>query len=107
MSLDNIFSTDEIAAMDLKARLVVLSACETGGGRLRRGEGVMRMGRAFREAGVPNVLISLWKADDKSAAMLIRDFFVHLQEGSSTVEAIRTAKLRLMSEQLQQSLPYY
>ncbi|MEL6594132.1 MAG: CHAT domain-containing protein, partial [Bacteroidota bacterium] len=102
-----LLSTNEIAAMELKARLVVLSACETGGGRLQRGEGVMSMGRAFREAGVPNVLMSLWTADDKSATILMQDFFARLQQGSSVAESIREAKLSLMKGQLLQSHPYY
>jgi len=102
-----LLSMEEIAAMELAAELVVLSACETGAGRLRRGEGVMSMARAFREAGCPNILMSLWTADDKSSTLVMQDFFGRLKSGGNIAESIRAAKLNLMSTQFLQSHPYY
>ncbi|MEL7532705.1 MAG: CHAT domain-containing protein, partial [Bacteroidota bacterium] len=102
-----LLSMEEIAAMELSADLVVLSACETGAGRLRRGEGIISMARAFREAGCPNILMSLWTADDKSSTLIMQDFFGRLKSGDKIAEAIRAAKLELMSTQLLQSHPYY
>lgn len=102
-----LLSMEEIAAMELAADLVVLSACETGAGRLRRGEGVISMARAFREAGCPNILMSLWTADDKSSTLIMQDFFGRLKAGGNIAESIRAAKLNLMSTQFLQSHPYY
>ncbi|MEM6344041.1 MAG: CHAT domain-containing tetratricopeptide repeat protein [Bacteroidota bacterium] len=102
-----LLSMEEIAAMELAAELVVLSACETGAGRLRQGEGIMSMARAFREAGCPNILMSLWTADDKSSTLIMQDFFNRLKSGDELAEAIRAAKLELMNTQFLQSHPYY
>ncbi len=74
-------------------RLVILSACETGTGQLAKGEGLMSLARAFTYAGCPNIIASLWKADDKSTAWLVQRFYYHLQKGASTAAALQKAKL--------------
>jgi tetratricopeptide (TPR) repeat protein len=75
-----------------KTRLVILSACETGYGKLVRGEGVMSVSRAFAYAGCRDIITSLWKADDEATAYLTRKIHAYLQEGLSIDAALQRAK---------------
>ena len=77
-------------------QLVVLSACETGSGNLVRGEGLMSLSRAFSYAGCPNIITSLWKAEDKTTAFLARRLHFHIQKGYVYDKALREAKLDLL-----------
>src|SRR5205085_7613678 len=70
---DGFLRTDEIFNLKLGAPLVMLSACETGLGREKRGEGVIGLTRAFMYAGAPTVGVSLWSVADKSTADLMTD----------------------------------
>ena len=88
----------ELYNMRLKADLAVLSACETGAGKLQKGEGVMSLSRAFKYAGVPNIIMSLWKADDISTKNLMTDFYKNLKKGESKSAALRAAKLQLIAQ---------
>jgi CHAT domain-containing protein/Tfp pilus assembly protein PilF len=74
-------------------RLVILSACETGTGQLAKGEGLMSLARAFTYAGCPNIIASLWKADDKSTAWIIQRFYHYLQRGTDAAGSLQKAKL--------------
>ena len=65
----------EVFGLDLHARLVVLSACETGLGKLSRGDEVVGLQRAFLYAGTPAVVTTLWKVDDRASFELIRAFY--------------------------------
>lgn len=92
-SPDSLLYTPEIYNLSLAhTRLVLLSACETGSGQVIRGEGVMSLSRAFAYAGCPNIITSLWKADDRSTAYLARRFAHHLEQGLSVDGALRAAK---------------
>ncbi|MBC7924005.1 MAG: CHAT domain-containing protein, partial [Ferruginibacter sp.] len=81
------------------AKLVVLSACETGNGQLVRGEGVMSLARAFAYAGCPNIVTTLWKADDQSTADITARMHAYLRAGETKDEALRRAKLDYRREQ--------
>ena len=83
----------EIYNLPLNADLAVLSACNTGAGSLRKGEGVMSLARAFAYAGCPNIVMSLWQADDQATKDLMQDFYVYLKDGLEKDEALRQAKL--------------
>ena len=85
----------EVFGLDLHARLVVLSACETGLGKLSRGDEVVGLQRAFLYAGTPAVVTTLWKVDDKATFELVRAFYTGL-EGKGPVEALRQAQLETM-----------
>ncbi len=85
----------EVFGLDLHARLVVLSACETGLGKLSRGDEVVGLQRAFLYAGTPAVVTTLWKVDDKATFELVRAFYTRL-EGAGPVEALRQAQLETM-----------
>jgi CHAT domain-containing protein len=85
----------EVFGLDLHARLVVLSACETGLGKLSRGDEVVGLQRAFLYAGTPAVVTTLWKVDDRATFELVRAFYTRL-EGAGPVEALRQAQLETM-----------
>ncbi|MEX2586349.1 MAG: CHAT domain-containing tetratricopeptide repeat protein [Balneolaceae bacterium] len=87
---------NDILNMDFEAELVVLSACETGRGSLARGEGVIGFTRAFLSSGVENLMVSLWKVNDRSSAALMTTFYRELLTGSGSGEALRRAKLSLI-----------
>ncbi len=77
-SEDGFLRTDEVFNLRLGSPLVMLSACETGLGKEKRGEGVMGLTRAFMYAGAPTVGVSLWSVADKSTADLMTDFYKRL-----------------------------
>ena len=85
----------EIFAMDLKASLVVLSACETGLGKLSSGDELVGLTRAFIYAGTPSVVGSLWNVEDSSTAQLMASFYKNLKT-MTKVEALRQAQLSLI-----------
>jgi CHAT domain-containing protein len=72
---DGFLRTDEIFNLRMSPSLVMLSACETGLGKEKRGEGVIGLTRAFMYAGAPTVGVSLWSVADKSTADLMTDFY--------------------------------
>jgi CHAT domain-containing protein/tetratricopeptide (TPR) repeat protein len=72
---DGYFHTLEILSAPVTARLVVLSACESGTGRLSRGEGVVGLSRSFIGAGAGGVVASLWKVSDESTSVLMKEFY--------------------------------
>jgi CHAT domain-containing protein len=81
--------------MDLRGTdLVVLSACETGRGKVQVGEGVYGLRRAFTLAGAKNLLMSLWKANDLMTLYQMKVFYRAYRNGKSAAEALREAQLR-------------
>ena len=80
-----------------RTRLVILSACETGIGRLYRGEGVMHLARPFLANGVPVVIASLWKVDSGETKNLMMSFHQHRTHGNKTVaQSLRLAQLETL-----------
>ncbi len=78
--------------------LVILSACETGMGKLIKGEGLMSLTRAFAFAGCPNIIMSLWKAEDKTTSYITKRLHYYLEKDFSKDEALRRAKKDLLSD---------
>ena len=106
---DGFVRTDEVFNLHLGSPLVMLSACETGLGREKRGEGVMGLTRAFMYAGAPTVGVSLWSVADKSTADLMTDFYQRLLNTSAattTSGALRGAQLAMISGK-KYSAPFY
>jgi len=89
---ENILFGVDIYNLDLNAEMVVLSACETAAGELRRGEGVMSTARAFSFAGARNLITTLWKVSDSKATDLMSLYYQELQYGKKKDLALREAK---------------
>ncbi|MCO4292600.1 CHAT domain-containing protein [Solitalea sp. MAHUQ-68] len=91
--------TSEIYNMRLNnLKLVILSACETGNGKLVNGEGIMSLARAFAYAGCPNIISTLWNANDESSSKISILLHKYLKEGYSAEEALRKAKLTYLND---------
>ncbi|MGM0375696.1 MAG: CHAT domain-containing protein [Bacteroidota bacterium] len=90
---DNFLSMGDIMTMDMRAELVVLSACDTGTGEFAEGEGVLALPRGFILSGVPNVISTLWQVHDEKTKDLMTAFYRHLLAGNSYPQALRLAKL--------------
>jgi CHAT domain-containing protein len=83
----------ELYTMDLRhADLAVLSACETGVGRVQTGEGIMSIARGFAYAGCPSLVVSLWKVSDKSIPPLMTSFYKSVSKGATIDAALADAK---------------
>lgn len=82
----------EIHNLQLDCRLMVLSACQTGAGKLGRGEGVQSLGWSFLNAGCKSVVMSHWPANDLTTASLMQRFYEELALGKPTDEALQHAK---------------
>ena len=81
----------------IPSNLVVLSACETGDGKIESVEGIMSIGRSFIYAGVPSIVMSLWQINDASTARLMEFFYNYLAQGLQKDAALRKAKLDYLS----------
>jgi CHAT domain-containing protein len=95
---DGLLTANEILDMQLTADLVVLSACDTGRGKLT-GDGVVGLSRSFINAGVPSILVSLWKVPDRSTALLMTEFYKNLQQKLDRATALRQAMLTVKRQQ--------
>lgn len=102
----NLFA-GEIYNLELNAQLVALSACQTGLGKISKGEGVIGLSRALVYAGAKSIIVSFWSVADESTAALMTDFYKQLLENPSNNYSrdLRQAKLNLLNGQY--AAPYY
>ncbi|MDX1902873.1 MAG: CHAT domain-containing protein [Thermonemataceae bacterium] len=102
---NGILTAYEATMLDLqKTELVVLSACETGLGEVKTGEGVYGLQRAFQIAGANAVLMSLWKVDDEATKNLMTDFYANWLQNYSKQKSFRMAQTLLRKKYPH---PYY
>ncbi len=103
----NLFA-GEIYNLEFNASLVSLSACQTGLGKISRGEGVIGLSRALVYAGAKNIIVSFWSVADESTAQLMTDFYRKMLENPTETysQSLRKAKLNLLTVDKYKS-PFY
>ncbi|WP_280530612.1 CHAT domain-containing protein [Paraburkholderia sacchari] len=95
---------DSLLALDVynlklnDVSLVTLSACETGLGRIARGDEILGFTRAFFYAGATSLIVSMWPVADESTAITMRTFYSQLSQGQEAIDAMRAAQLAVMKE---------
>lgn len=109
---NGILTAEEVASLNLQGtEWAVLSACDTGLGEIRAGEGVFGLRRAFQIAGVRTIIMSLWSVEDQSARAWMRSLYDgRWRKGLSTADAVQQASLRLLQERRahgQSTHPFY
>lgn len=96
---DELMLINELYALEnCHPQLVVLSACETGIGKLQKGEGAMSIARAFQYAGAENILFSLWKINDYAAAQLMTNFYKNFEKTNSFFESNYLSKMNYLED---------
>jgi CHAT domain-containing protein/tetratricopeptide (TPR) repeat protein len=96
---DGVLTAEEIASLDLTGvDWAVLSACETGVGKIQLGEGVLGLRRAFEVAGAGSLIMSLWKVEDESTRTWMQSLYQGRLAGLSTAEAVRQAGLTMLKK---------
>jgi len=105
----NLFYVKDLYNTQINADLVTLSACQTGIGRLQKGQGMMSLSKGFYYAGAKSLVTTLWKINDKSTVSLMEYFYEALSKGKTKSEALREAKLQYLANQDDPLLkhPYY
>jgi len=105
---DGLLNTFEIYGLTLNARMAVLSSCNTGAGKMQKGEGVMSLARGFIYAGCPSIIMTLWEVEDNSGVAIMKEFYTFLKKGYSKDEALRKAKLNFLEKaNMETSHPYF
>ena len=100
----------DIYMLNIHPQLVVLSACETGVGKLQKGEGVLSIARGFQHSGANNLVFSLWKVNDLSTSQLMTSFYKNYKKTSSTYLSNYKAKLEYLNNKNIDNIkksPYY
>jgi CHAT domain-containing protein len=99
---------DEIYNLDLHSPLVVLSSCNTGSGKLIKGEGAISISRGFVYAGCPSMVTTLWSIADLNSSRLMKLFYKNLKSNEKIDKALEEAKIQYIenSDQLN-SHPFY
>ena len=105
----NLLYVKDLYNYQIDADMVTLSACQTGFGKLQKGEGMLSLARAFNYAGVPSIVTTLWKINDQSTSEIMKFFYKNLSDGLSKKEALRQAKLSYLNANDDALLrhPYY
>ena len=93
---DGMLNASELINMELHADMAVLSACNTGSGKMRKGEGIMSLSRDFFYAGVPGIIMTSWAVEDRSGVKLMENFYKYIAQGKPRHEALRLAKIEYL-----------
>lgn len=105
---DGYLNTYEVYGIPLKAKMVVLSSCNTGTGMLYTGEGILSLARGFIYSGSQSVVMSMWEIEDKSGVDIVELFYQNLRKGYTKSVALRKARIAYLknADQLR-SHPYF
>jgi CHAT domain-containing protein len=105
---DGYLKTYEIYGIPLKAKMVVLSSCNTGNGLLYSGEGILSLARGFIFSGSQSVIMSMWEIEDKSGTEIVEMFYKNLKKGYPKSVALKKARISFLenADQLR-SHPYF
>ncbi len=113
-NLNKIFLTGDYLSdydlynMELDAELAVLSACNTGSGKLIKGEGVMSLARGFMNAGCASTVMSMWSVDDCATSEIMTYFYEGLKDGLSKDKALKVARIKYLNTVDKSKMhPYY
>ncbi len=101
---DGRLEVQEVFGLTLQANLVVLSACETHLGKLKKGDELTGLTRAFIYAGTPSIITTLWQVSDRASYELMRLFYRNLKAGLNKAEALQQAQIATMERHAD---PYY
>ncbi|TSE04239.1 CHAT domain-containing protein [Aquimarina algiphila] len=105
---DNLLYSHELFALDIPAELTVLSACNTGAGKIAKGEGIMSLGNAFQYAGTKSLLLTNWEVSDKTTPDVMKYFYINLKAGMNKGKALQQAKLQyLATADINRTAPFY
>jgi CHAT domain-containing protein len=95
----------DIYGMKLRAQLALLTACETGKGLIKKGEGVISLARAFRYAGCERIIMTLWSVDERATMAITKDFYRNLAAGKCYGDALYEAKLAYLNGHRTSAMP--
>ncbi len=105
---DNILYGHELYGLNIPADLVVLSACNTGIGKVNKGEGILSLGNAFQYAGAESLLLSRWEISDDATPEVMRLFYTNIKKGMNKSKALQQAKITFLnSSDAFTSKPFY
>ncbi|XP_044171451.1 tetratricopeptide repeat protein 28-like [Acropora millepora] len=104
---DYILKMSDVQGANLRARLVVLSCCHSGRGRVLKGEGVVGIARAFLAAGARSVLVALWAIDDEATMVFMKSFYQHLKEGKTASAAVQESMKFLRESEQFSEMKYW
>ncbi|WP_271729905.1 CHAT domain-containing protein [Aquimarina algiphila] len=105
---DNLLYSHELFALDIPAELTVLSACNTGTGKIAKGEGIMSLGSAFQYAGTKSLLLTRWEVSDQTTPKVMKYFYTNLKQGMNKAKALQQAKLQyLATADINRTQPFY
>ncbi|MGY3791723.1 CHAT domain-containing protein [Aquimarina sp. 433] len=93
---DNVLYSHELYSLEIPAELTVLSACNTGMGKVAKGEGILSLGTAFQYAGTKSLLLTSWEVSDKTTPIIIQSFYSNLTKGMNKAIALQQAKLEYL-----------
>jgi CHAT domain-containing protein len=104
---DGLLQAPEIAQLQLHADLVVLSACDTGNGKVQGQEGIETLAHSFVLAGAKSIISTLWSIDDRFSLALIQQFYLHYRMIGSPADALALAKRDMLSQYGYDTNPFY
>ena len=105
---DRFLRTFEIYGVPLKSRMVVLSSCNTGSGKLYSGEGILSLARGFIYSGSESVVMSMWEIEDRTGTEIVKSYYDNLKKGYSKSMSLRKARMKFLktADQLR-AHPYF